>query len=170
MRRNAIQIKNIDGNIKSIQSRSISDTDQIRYKIEKNSDSDWIFYDWINKEDKRLIVVEWFTDFLSLSQFTTNVIGLVNAKNETQIDYVKYLSKTYEIYFIPDNDDAWKVTIEKFQEKKIKFNLFKLEYYWSKDINEVLVNYWIWEEILTIIYNESERPMLTQRMKHKLIM
>lgn len=155
----AIPIKNIDGNIKSIQSRAISDTDQIRYKIEKNSDSDWIFYDWINKEDKRLIVVEWFTDFLSLRQFTTNVIGLVNAKNETQIDYVKFLSKTYEIYFIPDNDDAWKVTIEKFQEKKIKFNLFKLEHYWSKDINEVLVNYWIWEEILTIIYNESERPM-----------
>jgi hypothetical protein len=31
---------------------------------------------------------------------------LVNAKNDTQIDYIKTLSEKYKIFFIPDNDEA----------------------------------------------------------------
>ena len=145
-------------NIKSIQSRNIKDDYWPRYKVLANTDSDWLFYYWIDLNKKYLIVAEWMTDFLSLRQYDTNIVWLINAKNDYQIDIIKQMSAKYEIYFIPDNDEAWLITIEKFKSKWISFNHFHLENYWAKDINEVMVNYWLWEQILEIILTESESP------------
>lgn len=161
-------LKNYKGNISSpictenwriisIQSRAITDKGS-RYYVESNTDSDWIFVSWIDNSKKALIVVEGLTDFWSLRQYTTNVVGLINAKNDKQIDMIKALSQSYEIYFIPDNDEAWKTTIDKFIEKWIKHNLFSLEAYWVKDINELLCWFLPWDEILDIIFQEAERP------------
>jgi len=152
-----LPIKWLNNAIKSLQSRSISSSGS-RYYVEKNTDSDGIFMEGINEKKINLIVVEWFTDFLSLRQYTTNVIWLLNAKNEWQIRMVKELSLKWNVFFIPDNDEAWKVTIEKFEEQWIRHNLFDLNNYWVKDINELLVKYWPWKEILKIIAEESNRP------------
>lgn len=158
-----VPIVNIDGVIKSFQSRNINDEAWSRYYVEKSTDSDWVFLNWLDPSKKAIIVVEGLTDYLSLRQYTTNVVGLVNAKNTHQIDIIKELSRRYTIYFSPDNDEAWLTTISKFRDAWIKFNLFKLETYWVKDINEALVNYWLWEEILTIIFSESEKPLSNLR-------
>ena len=160
----ALPIQDIIGNIKSIQSRVPDNEAKIRYYVERNTDSDWLFFSWINKEDKRLIVVEWFTDFLTIRQYTPNVVWLLNAKNPSQIDMIKELSRKYEIFFIPDNDEAWLTTVEKFKEKWIKFNQLKLEQYWVKDINEAVFNYGLWENILDVIYLESEKPISNLRL------
>lgn len=158
-----LPIRSVDGRIKSLQSRAITDAEQ-RYSIEKNTDADWLFFDWLNTDKKAIVIVEWFTDFLSLRQFTTNVVWLVNAKNDWQIDYIKLLGQKYKIYFIPDNDEAWQATIKKFKDKWIKFSLFKLENYWVKDINEIIVNFWVWEWILDMIFNDSEKPISNMKM------
>lgn len=154
----ALPIRWDSWNIKSIQSRCITDDWQPRYKVLANTDSDWLFYYWIDTSKKYLIVVEWMTDFLSLRQYDTNIVWLINAKNDYQIDIIKSMSAKYEIFFIPDNDEAWQVTINKFKEKWIRFNHFHLENYWVKDINEALINYWLGEQILEIIFAESETP------------
>ena len=153
-----LPIKSIDWNIKSLQSRSIDDS-KSRYYVERNTDSDWILYHNINKEDKRLIVVEWFTDYLTLRQYTTNVVGLINAKNQEQIKYIKTLSRKYDIYFCPDNDDAGRITIDKFKELGIKHHLFELDNYWVKDINELLNSFWLWDKIVSSIFEESKKPI-----------
>lgn len=150
-------IRNTDSTIKSLQSRSISEW-WSRYYVESNTDSDGLFIDWINSDKKVLIVVEWFTDFISLRQYTTNVVWLLNAKNEWQIRMIKDLSINYSIYFIPDNDEAWQSTIDKFDKFWIKHNIFRLEHYWVKDINELLMNFWLWKDVLRVISTESERP------------
>lgn len=154
----ALPIKTPNWNIKSIQSRSIGNTGS-RYYVEANTDSDWIFISDINPDKRALVVVEGFTDFLSLRQYTTNVVWLLNAKNEWQLQMIKELSLSYDIYFIPDNDEAWKVTIEKFNKLWIKHNLFKLEDYWVKDVNDLLTQYKVGEGILREIRENSEKPL-----------
>lgn len=155
----ALPISSLD-NIKSIQSRSIKEW-WSRYYIEWNTDSDWLFIHWLDSSKSALIVVEWFTDFLTLRQYTTNVVWLVNAKNEEQIKMIKHLGHKYKIFFIPDNDEAWNVTIEKFNSLWIKFNQLKLIDYWVKDINELAVKFGFWKELLEIIFLESERSKTT---------
>lgn len=159
----ALYIRWLDWNIKSIQSRNITE-EWPRYKVLANTDSDWLFYYWIKPELWYLIVVEWMTDFLSLRQYTTNVVWLVNAKNQWGIEIIKAMSTKYDIFFVPDNDEAWKSTIQKFQERLIRYNYFNLDIYWCKDINEVLCNYWLWEEILDVIFAESEKPLSNLRL------
>jgi len=160
-----IQICTALENITSLQSRNIGEWN--RYYVEANTNSDGLFIHKLDYSKKALIVVEWMTDFLSLRQYTTNVVGLVNAKNDGQLQMIKNLSNEFEIYFVPDNDDAGKITIQKFNVLWIHYNLFKLEPYWMKDINDVLVNYWLWEEILTIIFNESDKPLTNLQLARK---
>lgn len=151
-----LPIKTTNWEIKSLQSRAVWEH---RYYVEANTDSDWIFMDWLDDNKKSILVVEWFSDFLSLRQYTTNVVWLLNAKNEWQIRMIKDLSTKYKIFFIPDNDEAWLVTVEKFDKMWIKYNLFKLSNYWVKDINELLCNTWLWKDILTLIWEDSEKPL-----------
>ena len=154
----AMPIRALDWRIKSIQSRSIKEAGS-RYYVEANTDSDWIFYHNINYDKKSIVIVEWFTDFLSLRQYTTNVVGLLNAKNEWQIQMIKQMSLEFRVFFIPDNDDAWQTTIDKFNELGIKFNIFRLENYGVKDVNELLTTFHTGKEILDMINKDSERPM-----------
>jgi len=150
-------IRSTDWTIKSLQSRSIHPTGS-RYYVEANTDSDWLFIHWINIEKKSIVVVEWFTDFLTLRQYTTNIVWLLNAKNEGQLRMIKDLSLKYHIYFVPDNDEAWQVTIEKFVKLGIRHSIFNLSQYWVKDINDLVVGYSTWDSILETIVTESESP------------
>ncbi len=153
----ALQIRGGQGQTKSLQSRTIREDDSVRYMVERNTDGDGIFFSGISNSLPYLIVVEGFTDFLSLRQYTTNVVGLVNAKNEEQLSYIKAFSSKYKIFFVPDNDEAWQTTIEKFKEKWIRCNILRLENYWVKDLNELMVNFWIGEDVLQIIFNDSDK-------------
>jgi len=153
----ALPIRKLDGRITSIQSRDINGN--WRYYLEPWADSDWAFFHKLDDTKKALIVVEWFTDYLTLRQWTTNVYWLLNAWNDNQLDMLKYLSRKYKIYFIPDNDEAWYKAMEKMRAKWIVFNTFKLDEYWVKDINELVTNYKIWKELLQVIVDESEKPL-----------
>lgn len=149
-------LKNWNFFIKSIQSRSI-ESEWWRYYVEANTDNSGVFVYNLDESKKALMVVEGFTDFLTLRQYTPNVVGLINAGNEGQLDIIKQLQDRYKIFFIPDNDQAGATTIKKFAEHWIIHNTFHLEHYWVKDINEFAVNFNIWEEILQIIFQESDR-------------
>lgn len=160
----SVPIRWLQGEIKSIQWRSIIPDDKVRYKIEKNTDSDWVFFSWINPEIKYLILVEWMTDFLSLRQYSTNIVWLFNATADWQLDIIKAMSLKYEIYFVPDNDEAWSNITEKLKNKWIKYNRFNLSDYWVKDVNELITSYPTGAEVIESILQESERPPSNIRM------
>lgn len=149
-------LKNNTFFIKSIQSRSI-ENEWGRYYVEANTDNSGVFVYGLDESKRNIIVVEGFTDFLTLRQYTPNVVWLINAGNEGQLEIIKQLQSKYKIFFIPDNDEAGASTIKKFAEHWIIHNTFHLEHYWVKDINEFAVNFNIWEEMLQIIFQESER-------------
>lgn len=145
--------------ITSLQSRTIQDDAKSRYYVEANSESDWVFMEGLDPTKKAIIVVEWFTDFLSLRQYTTNVVGLVNAKNEWQLRTIKELSAKYDIYFVPDADEAGKICLEKMKALWIKnLHTLDLNIYWVKDVNEFLTTFKLWKEVLTTIFAEAEKP------------
>lgn len=126
--------------------------DKKEFRIEAGTESNWIYMDKIDENNKTIYVVEWMFDFLSLRQYTTNVVWLVSAKS--WIDTVKAMyDKGYNIVLIPDNDEVWKEVVDKFED--IDYSLFDLENYEVKDINEVLVNYWIGEKIIEAIEDEK---------------
>lgn len=159
----ALPIRSLD-NIKSITWRSIS-TEWSRYYVEANTDSDWIFYSNLNYDKDYVFIVEWFTDYLSLRQFDTNVIWLVNSGNIQQILYTKELVKKFKkVYLCPDNDEAWQKVIKAFDDHAIKYNLFGLNPYWVWDINELLVSFNLWDSIIEAIKLESIPPKSSLRL------
>ena len=153
----ALRIRDFLWTTISMQSRAITGDGWWRYYVKANTDSDWIFFEGIDQDKSSLIVVEGFTDFLSIRQYTTNVVWLLNAGNLKQLDYIKKLSEKYTIYFCPDNDESWEKTVESFNKLWIKHHLFSLDGYWVKDVNDLL-KFWIEEKILNTIFNESKWP------------
>ena len=135
----------------SIQNRSITEK---KFMIEKWTNSKWCFLTTMNKEVKKVYVVEWMFDFLSLAQFWVNVIGLKSA-NEWQDVVRAFYKKWYEIILIPDNDEAGKAILENL--KDIKFSIFDLAPYEVKDINELIVSSWIWAEVLECIEQDRTK-------------
>ena len=153
-----IPIKSWAGNIISLQSRSINPNSPSRYYVEWWTNSDWVFMTEFNSSIPFLLVVEWFTDWLSLRQYTTNVVGLVNAKNDWWLKTIREFSNKYEIYFIPDNDEAGTTCLNKMKELNFPFSTFNLVEYWVKDVNELLTSFPIWENIIPSILEESIKP------------
>jgi len=129
----------------TIQNRSITEK---KFMIEKWTNSKWCFISDINKEIKKVYVVEWMFDFLTLAQFWVNTIWLKSVHD--WLDMVRaFYKKWYEIILIPDNDDAWQTVIDNL--KDIKFSLFDLKWYEVKDINELLISSELWEWIIEAI-------------------
>lgn len=153
-----LPIRKLDSRISSIQSRNVWEKG---YFLSPWWDSDWLFMEWIDFDKKALIVVEWWSDFWTIRQHTTNVAGLVNAWNIEQLRMIKHFQRNLgmKIFFIPDNDEAWQQAEEKMKEMWIVFSTFRLENYWVKDLNELVCSYWIWKEILKAISEESEKPL-----------
>ena len=138
----------------SIQNRSITEK---KFMIEKWTNSKGCFLSSINKSNKIVYVTEWMFDFLSLAQFWVNTIWLKSVHD--WLDMVRaFYKKWYEIVLIPDNDEAGNTIIENL--KDIKFSLLKLAPYEVKDINELLVWSWMWNDIIELIESDRERePM-----------
>lgn len=138
----------------SINTRAINKKE---FRILAWTQSKWVYMWKINRDIKKVYVVEWMFDFLSLYQFWINVIWLKSIND--WIDVIReFYIKGYEIVLIPDNDEVWKTLLEKV--KDIKYSLFDLEKYEVKDINDFLLESWFWEWIIEIIEEEKIKEKL----------
>lgn len=150
-------ITNITGDYITLQSRNPDPTAEHRFRIEKDTLSKWVFIHDIDTDDKRIIVVEWLFDWYTLRQYYRNVVGLKSAND--WIEFVEEMAKSeYEIYFVPDNDEAWRSVLEKF--KEIDYHMFDLGTYasrddWVKDINDFATLSGYWSLIIEQIFEDS---------------
>jgi len=150
-------ITNTEWDYITLQSRNPDPTAQQRFRIEKNTLSKWVFMHWINKTDKRIIVVEWLFDWYTLRQYYTNTVWLKSSNDGIEI-IEKMFNAWYEIYIIPDNDEAWKMVLEKFA--NIDYKLFDISLLaskedWVKDINDFVKLSWYWEWTIEVIFTDS---------------
>jgi len=104
-----LPMKNQNELVVGIQSRSIKEK---KFKIEKGSKSG-VF--WKNdKKGKELFIVEGMFDYLSLRQFTPDVLGFVSAT--ALIECSELLKGFEDIYWLGDHDDAGDALRAKFIE------------------------------------------------------
>ena len=133
----------------SINTRAI---DKKEFKILPWTQSKWVYMWKIDTNIKKIYVVEWMFDFLSLRQYVNNVIGLKSVNDWIEV-VIEFFNKWYEIVLIPDTDEAWKQVLDKLN--NIKYTWFDLSKYEVKDINEFLVESEYWEWVIEIIENEK---------------
>ena len=134
----------------SINTRSITEK---RFNILAWTQSKWVYMWDIDKTNKKIYVVEWMFDFLTLRQFTKNVIWLKSINDWINV-VREFFIKWYEIIVIPDNDEVWKTLLDKIQD--MKYYLFDLSKYEVKDINDFLLESWFGSWIINIIEEEKE--------------
>lgn len=141
---------------KGLNARTLSTDHTKRFTALSWYSTKWLYQHEIDNSKSYLIVVEWLIDFLTLRQFESNVVWLKSA--ESWVEEIKRLSEKFEIIIIPDNDEAWKVTVKKID--GIKYRLFDLSRYSDdyKDINDMLKDYITlvgWDTIIKMIRDES---------------
>lgn len=121
--------------------------------------NDWFFMNFDSKLHKDYIfVVEWYSDYLSLRQFTCNVIWFKSAMTPLHPELVKILLKFNKVYLLFDNDAAWHKAKEKFKEQ-IDHNIYELDDSIVDDINELTKQ--LWQDIIDWIISESK--MITSK-------
>ena len=136
----------------SLQSRDIHTK---KFVIEKGTPSKWCFISAIDKSKKYIYVVEGMFDFLTLAQYTDNVIGMKSASDGA--DVVKeFAKKWYLPILIPDNDEAGKTMLSLMA--NVPHSVFDLAEYDVKDINELIVKSEYGASILEIIEDQRTRP------------
>lgn len=136
----------------SLQSRDIHTK---KFVIEKWTPSKWCFISAIDKNKKYIYVVEGMFDFLSLAQYTDNVVGMKSASDWA--DVVKeFAKKWYLPILIPDNDEAGKTMLTLMA--NVPHSVFDLAEYNVKDINELLVKSGYGESVLEVIEEMRTRP------------
>lgn len=117
----------------------------------------WIYMHNLDPNIPELFVVEGLMDFLSLRQYTTNVVWLRSASD--WIEEIKELSTQYQIIFIPDNDEAGQSAMQKFFDMWIRFSYVPLPED-AKDVNSFLCNISnetdiVWEDLLEYLKQEA---------------
>lgn len=134
----------------SINTRSITEK---RFYIESWTQSKWVYMWDIDRSNKKIYVVEGMFDFLSLRQYNKNIIGLKSVNDWIEV-IKEFYNKWYEINIIPDNDEVWLKLLDKFSD--IRYNWFDLSAYDVKDINDILINFWIGKDIIDVIEEEKK--------------
>lgn len=136
----------------SINTRSINEK---RFNILAWTQSKWVYMWDIDTNNKKIYVVEWMFDFLTLRQFTKNVIWLKSLLDWYEVVREFYI-KWYEIVLIPDNDEdkKWLKMLENLSD--IKYYYFDLSKYEVKDINDLFTQSDFWNSILDIIEEEKQ--------------
>lgn len=135
----------------SIQSRDINTK---KFVIEKWSSSKGCFISSIDKTKKYIYVVEWMFDFLTLAQFSDNVVWMKSAKDWADV-VLQFAKKWYLPILIPDNDEAGKSMVELL--KWVKTSILDLSKFDAKDINELLVKTEYGRVILEFIEEERSK-------------
>lgn len=126
-------LKNQDGEVVGIQSRSISSK---IFKIEKGSQSG-IFWKNDNSSKKELFVVEGLFDWLSVRQETQDVLGFVSAT--AYIETANIVEQYENIYWLGDTDSAGEVLRKKFFDQFKHKNIFyRKQTNEKQDVNDLV--------------------------------
>lgn len=151
-------------NIISIQNRDIHTK---KFVLEKWLPSKWCFISSIDKTKKYIYVVEGMFDFLSLAQYTDNVIGMKSANDGADV-IKQFADKWYLPILIPDNDEAGKSMIRLME--WYKTSIFDLAEFNVKDINELLTKSEYGIDILQVIEDwRTREPLHIQWAMNKLV-
>ena len=133
-----------------------TDTDHSRrFKAVAWYSTKWVYMYWLDIKKDYIIVVEWLIDFLTIRQHETNVIWLKS--NNEWYDDVHKLAEKYNIYFVPDNDEAWKEWL-----KSLMLDEYYLTDLWSfwleiKDINDLALNIWQTDILSDLIRSNAKK-------------
>ena len=106
----------------------------------------------LDETNKTVYVVEWLIDFLTLKQFTKNVVWLRSAADG--LWEITALSKKYDIILIPDTDEAGQKAMYTLSQMWCLFKFVQLP---TKDINdfvcEIAAKEWAveWDDVLTYL-------------------
>lgn len=141
----SIPMRYIDWKISWYQYRSLvakgfytNGNDSLFYSFDKNLTWDYI------------ILVEWATDFLTLRQYTQQVMWFKSASATPDKETVSFINKFNKIYLLLDNDSAGKKCKEWFK-NAIDANVYEIES--EKDINDLHKDYWF--NLLEYIFQSS---------------
>jgi len=115
--------------------------------------NDWMFYNF-TKDLKRdyIILVEWASDYLTLRQWTEQVIWFKSANAKPSEEVVAFLNKFNKIYLLFDNDSAWKKCKEEFK-AEIDSDIYEIDP--DQDVNELWKQ--LWESLLESILDWADR-------------
>ena len=125
------------------------------WKWFKSNWNDWYFMHFTpNIKQDFIFIVEWLSDFLSLRQFTEQVIWFKSASTPPSDWIIAFINKFKKVYLLFDNDKAGKEAKEKFKEK-IDANVYEIDE--ADDINDIVKD--SWEDILELIPWASKQTM-----------
>lgn len=97
--------------------------------------NDWVFMQFDkNLKQDYIMLVEWLSDFLSLRQYTQQVMGFKSSKTPPTVELIAFINKFKKVYLLFDNDAAWQAAKEKFKEQ-IDANIYELDV--NEDMNEL---------------------------------
>jgi len=103
---------------------------------------DWLFYSFTkNLKSDYIILVEWASDFLTVRQYTEQVIWFKSASARPDPNVIGFINKFQKIYLLFDNDDAWKKCKELFKDS-IDADIYEIDA--EEDVNELWVELWEW--------------------------
>jgi replicative DNA helicase len=133
----SVPIKDFRGNIINIKTRNL--VGDIRFKQVQGASAHGVYMNEVNRDVKKLIVVEGMFDFLTIVQFFPNVIGLNTRSNG--IGTVKdFYDDGFEILYIHDNDEAGEESAADVLDKMPNAKILSIaEFGEYKDINEFFV-------------------------------
>ncbi len=160
-----LPIKSPSWNINAIQTRTDKEEHKDRYRIEKNEwwEASWLFFTPIPEWVKTVYVVEWMTDYLTLRQFTPNVVWIVSALTWAQD--LKSLWNKYDLIYIPDADEAWEKSVSYLRDGWVNFRVADLKKFSDeiKDVNDMFIfikQAWLSEdELFANIEEITERKL-----------
>ena len=104
--------------------------------------NDWLFWSFTKDLKKDYVfLVEWATDFLTIRQWTEQVIWFKSASAKPDEEIVAFINKFNKIYLLFDNDAAGKKCKEQFRES-IESDIYEIEE--EEDMNELGKQLWDW--------------------------
>ena len=148
----------------SYQWRNIGETSKKnRYRLLPWHPAKGLFANWLTvNPDEEVFVVEGMTDYLTLRQFTTQVVGLVSKDNG--IEEIKALKNRYRFILIPDEDEAWKQSLEKLSSLNLwVLSLSQYEDENIKDVNDLWITSlasWLDADMfIKMLSEDAKRPL-----------
>jgi len=123
------------------------------WKWFRTNGNDWYFMHFTKDlKNDYIFVVEWMSDFLSIRQYTQQVLWFKSANTPPSDWIISFLSKFRKVYLLFDNDSAWQKAKEQFKEK-IDWNIYEISE--DDDINELTKTFQ--EEIIETVKAASSQ-------------
>lgn len=108
-------------------------------KIFETEWNDWFFYSILPEVKKSITITEWMFDYLTIAQFTDNVLWMKSCDRNWTQDEKDYLNSFDQVKILLDNDEAGRKWVKKMLEF-LTTNVFTINFKdGEKDINEVIM-------------------------------